>query len=732
MSFVFINNYSSTINAASSTATTLTVANSTGLPTLTTGEMMPLTLKDAATGTFFEIVYVTAISGANLTVLRAQEGTSALNWSTGDLCYVAPTAQTVTPVSGSSIYATLAELVASSGATLIGWIRSATGAVFRYLADKLSDTIDGRDFGVKADGVYFTGSATAASSTITSNTAVFASTDVGKTIRVRGAGASGASLITTIATYISTTQVTGTASASTTVTNVSSFFGTDDTAAIQATLTAAGNGERVRFHKGVSLVSATITADQNQKIIGDGPNSTKWQRYGNYGDTLIFANAGAVTIEGLWIQHSDQYVAGDTALADLATSGAHINFANDQGTIMRDVWLWRMPYGVEIQQGALFTFDHCNMQGTWDYANTPVQEGIASIAIGTVAYTQIVKIEKCYFGGSGSAARSVTYTSSDTGAHTFSIVENIGSQFGILINRCEDFSFINNYIGGNDFYNIYADLASGGTNLDWRINDNFIDSARTSMLYFTTQANGTLIDGVSVTGNVFNGEENCVNGLVIYNPLGTSPCVTNLSVSGNTSQATVGTFGIIYSASNANIGPNTITGYNCRNVTAGGDANFSSAFYAGNNTSHTKFTSNELGGNVNGAALPSYCYQGVTIAAGLTNVLEKGTFWIGAGAGGAQYGRVDHPVTALSHGNYSMSGSEDVIAVSNSTGAMQVTLPTNVPPGYCFWIKDVAGNAATYPTQMVGTIDGALNPVYSTNYFSHNLLWNGSVWSQMV
>ena len=91
--FVFANNVNTELAATlTSSGTTVTLASSVGLPTLASGEMFPLTLNDAATGSFYEVVYVTAISGVTLTVLRGQEGTSALNWSIGDYAYSTLTA----------------------------------------------------------------------------------------------------------------------------------------------------------------------------------------------------------------------------------------------------------------------------------------------------------------------------------------------------------------------------------------------------------------------------------------------------------------------------------------------------------------------------------------------------------------------------------------------------------------------------------------------------------------
>lgn len=92
--FVFANNVNTALaGGISSTSTTLTVNSTLNLPTtIPSGSVMALTLNDAATKTKYEIVYVTAISGATLTVVRGQEGTSAQTWLTGDLVFSGPTA----------------------------------------------------------------------------------------------------------------------------------------------------------------------------------------------------------------------------------------------------------------------------------------------------------------------------------------------------------------------------------------------------------------------------------------------------------------------------------------------------------------------------------------------------------------------------------------------------------------------------------------------------------------
>jgi len=71
--FVFANNVNTTLAGnVSTTATTLTLASAANLPaSIPSGFVMALTLNDSATRNNYEIVYVTAITGATLTVLRA-------------------------------------------------------------------------------------------------------------------------------------------------------------------------------------------------------------------------------------------------------------------------------------------------------------------------------------------------------------------------------------------------------------------------------------------------------------------------------------------------------------------------------------------------------------------------------------------------------------------------------------------------------------------------------------
>lgn len=86
----FINNYGSTLASAIGPTATVLPLIAGGGAALTAagiggGTTVILTLVAASNPTTFEIVLATAVSGDNVTVTRAQEGTTALSWNPADL-----------------------------------------------------------------------------------------------------------------------------------------------------------------------------------------------------------------------------------------------------------------------------------------------------------------------------------------------------------------------------------------------------------------------------------------------------------------------------------------------------------------------------------------------------------------------------------------------------------------------------------------------------------------------
>jgi hypothetical protein len=156
----------------------------------------------------------------------------------------------------------------SDGADLIydptrgALVLSVDGRPYRPVGTALVSDVQA-DFGAKGDGRTVTdGAMTSGSAVVTSATAAFTAADVGKFISVRGANTAvgGETLVGTIATYISATQVTASIAANATVSSKRVVWGTIDTLAIQAALDAVAAARRgvVYLPVGIYLIDAQL------------------------------------------------------------------------------------------------------------------------------------------------------------------------------------------------------------------------------------------------------------------------------------------------------------------------------------------------------------------------------------------------------------------------------------------------------------------------------------------
>lgn len=154
-----------------------------------------------------------------------------------------------------------------------------TIAEVRALAQTVAGTVvNVAQYGGAGDAVRHGsgGSITSGMTALTVTGAAFTSSDVGKLITVAGAGAAGATLVTTIAGYTSATQVTLAAQASTTVANQEVIYGTDNTtpfvnaiAALPSGTTQGQSGGTVVFGPG-RWMHRGITLAYGQRLRGAG------------------------------------------------------------------------------------------------------------------------------------------------------------------------------------------------------------------------------------------------------------------------------------------------------------------------------------------------------------------------------------------------------------------------------------------------------------------------------
>jgi hypothetical protein len=86
MTILWSNNASTTVSGSiNASATAVTLVNGAIFPQPTGANYYVATFYDQATKTNFEIVHVTAMAGNVATIVRAQEGTTAQNWTAGDI-----------------------------------------------------------------------------------------------------------------------------------------------------------------------------------------------------------------------------------------------------------------------------------------------------------------------------------------------------------------------------------------------------------------------------------------------------------------------------------------------------------------------------------------------------------------------------------------------------------------------------------------------------------------------
>jgi hypothetical protein len=227
-----------------------------------------------------------------------------------------------------------------SGTPSSGQVLTATGSTTAVWQDAASGTdawvfdVTDNVYGAVGDGQVVTdGAMSSGSTTLTSATAAFTAGDQGKAILVKGAGASGVTtLVTTISTVDSSTSVTLAAANASggNVTNALVMWATDDTAAIQSAIDAAGT-----YAAAHGAATIRFPAAPSGRFYGiAGPLVTGGATKGNSQLTLpVVATTGSKVVltfegpaDGAAVQHWEQTVPQMSG-ATLVSFGVFASFA---------------------------------------------------------------------------------------------------------------------------------------------------------------------------------------------------------------------------------------------------------------------------------------------------------------------------------------------------------------------------------------------------------------------
>lgn len=155
MTQLFANNIATTLNGAILAGdTSITVSDGSAMPSPTGGDYFLLTLiglDGNGNENAWEIVKVTARTGNDLTVVRAQEGTSAVGWADATRCELRLTAGSLSGLAGAMTYTTTATSktlvnrehceVTAAGQTMTLPAGSQAGRIVAVSVDNFSDTI---------------------------------------------------------------------------------------------------------------------------------------------------------------------------------------------------------------------------------------------------------------------------------------------------------------------------------------------------------------------------------------------------------------------------------------------------------------------------------------------------------------------------------------------------------------------------------------------------------------
>ncbi|MFL6844856.1 MAG: hypothetical protein ACJ8ER_08260 [Allosphingosinicella sp.] len=297
----------------------------------------------------------------------------------------------------------------------------------------------------------------ASSSSLTSPSAAFADEDVGKTVVVGGAGASGAKLITTVASIVAPCEILLADSASNAVVAGGAVYGTDCSAALQAGLEAiAAAAGGTLLVDGLFLLAAPVSVDFNGEAGG-----------------IAARLLGSGTDSGLWIGTADTDDAitlssGTVELQDL-------NFVGVPGASLDA----RRVLNLTLLSAAI---ERCGFFGLM---------GREAIVYASDSY---LKTQNCHFGGCFVGLGSASYT--------HSVIEN-KSWYGY---RDEDSQFIDY----GHFWGQTYSKSGTGQNLGWIRADtpNGNDGARGEGVF---QMSGTRLDEGALHGVVVKPTSGTVN-----------------------------------------------------------------------------------------------------------------------------------------------------------------------------------------------------------------------------
>jgi len=391
-----------------------------------------------------------------------------------------------------------------------------TGAVARTVLSKVEEYYSAKDFGAVGNSQQLQPTVTIAlgSSALTVTGSPFVVGDIGKAIEVAGAGAAGAPLITTIATFTDANHIGLTAVAGTAVAGVvqNILWGADDTAALQAWVTACGaNGVQGRLDPGYYMITSALSVANSVVLRGHGAQLSAIRPVYNI-NCFTITTVSVCEITDMFITYVPAAASGTSAILVQPVSG------ENQWSKFSRLHIQYAYSGIKATRASSWTISDCLFD--FLYSNSG----------GECVY--VSNLNNADSGDSTIYGCTLTGNANVNGIHW----ESSG---GLRV--CDNkFNVLN--------YGVYVSLASAAITSDLLFTNNSLENCTNPAFYFARQGvTGTLTNIVIVGNQVF-----CNNFILVPHDA-TGTWLTGVMINGNHFNSTGAGTGTVFSIDSSSV-----------------------------------------------------------------------------------------------------------------------------------------------------------------------------------
>lgn len=399
---------------------------------------------------------------------------------------------------------------------------------------------------------------------------------------------------------------------------------TDDTAAIQAAIDAAGAlassnyGVNVYFPGGQYLITDTLTVDQSYVgLLGEGKGRSQIVRNAAFGDSVIFDNGEIIynnSVAGLSFYHDISFGHGMT--------GAHINANATLHFTIDDCHIINGAYGIILAGGVYVLINNCHLQGQYVSGSTTQNSQVGLYLVSTT--------------NTGAVPRPTIINITNSQINAAIAENNKAYRYGMVVNACEEIHVTNCTFNAGPEANVYIQqLADNATILELTFDSCFFDTSQDNNVWITgADGNGSsVISRVRFNNCGFNGEfvtPLTGSGIGLFvdgtNRGGVFPqCLINMQITNCTFQAFY-SYGVVLNGYDILMSNNTIYGNNY------GNAPNVSGILINPNAHRVVINGNTIGNEVGG--LSGNQYYGIYINNGADNFVITDNIVTGNVTGG--------------------------------------------------------------------------------------------------